>query len=277
MPTETVQVPPGYVAMTTYGSLVMEMVQSYGEMRSAMEREGLTNIKWEFVPGMLVDMARNQAVARMLSVPEFQWLAFIDGDCVFQPDALKRLLLFAYKEMPSADIVGAYNPLRADPFLPTIDTGTGTWESHLPNSGPMQVMRTGSAFLLIKRHVFERLGGPWYGIRNIARPIDALADVDNYACQKFDGHNPLATTPEWQALLGCAKAEGSTFQPPDPIAATGEDSGLCDRMKLAGMNLWVHTDIICGHVDRKVITALDHRAAMRKRDDNRRLLVGCQR
>lgn len=277
MPDEQVQVPPGQVVCTTFGSLQMEMVQSLLEARSFSEKQGLVNVAWRFVPGMLVDMARNQAVAQMLADKAPQWLCFIDGDCVFAPDALLRLLKFAYAELPIADIVGAYNPLRSDPYLPTIDTGTGTWESHLPNKGPMEVMRTGSAFVLLKRHVFERLEGPWYGVRNLMRPIDAIAEVDNYAHIKFDGRNPLAQTPEWQALLACAKQEGSTFKPRDPVSFTGEDSGLCDRAKLAGMSIWVDTDTVCAHVDRKVVSAQDHRAAMRQREQNRRLLVGCQR
>ena len=273
-PVQQVQVPPGAVFLTTYGLLRHETHRSIMEMRSHCEKQGLFNIAWENIPGMLVDMARNQAVAKLLSQPALQWLLFVDGDCVFQPDALLKLLLFAYQQMPSADLVGAYNPLRSPPHLPTIDTGTGCWESHLPLSGPMQVMRTGSAFVLIKRHVFERLEGPWYGVRNTMRPIDALTETDNYCHIKFDGRNPFADMPEWQALVKCAKEEGSTFQPRDPVAFTGEDSGLCDRMKLAGMSLWVHSDCICGHVADRVITGEDHRKVMLEQAAKRRQLVG---
>jgi hypothetical protein len=274
MAEQQVQLPPGAVFLTTYGMLRHETHRCIMEMRSHCEKNGLFNIAWESIPGMLVDMARNQAVAKLLSQPPLQWLLFVDGDATFAPDALMRLLLFAYQQMPSADLVGAYNPLRSPPHLPTIDTGTGTWESHLPMSGPMQVMRTGSAFVLIKRHVFERLEGPWYGVRNLMRPIDALVETDNYANQKFDGHNPLADLPEWQALLKCAKEEGSTFQPRDPVSFTGEDSGLGDRMKAAGMQLWVHTDIVCGHIADHIVTALDHRTVMAENAQRRRQLVG---
>lgn len=150
------------------------------------------------------------------------------------------------------------------------------WESHLPHSGPMQVMRTGSAFVLIKRHVFERLPGPWYGVRNLMRPIDAFAELDTFANIKFDGTNPLAKYPEWQTLLQCAKEEGSTFKPRDPVAFTGEDSGLGDRMRLSGMTLWVLTDVECGHVADRVITAKDHRRLMQDNAAKRRQLVGCR-
>jgi len=277
MADQQVQVPPGCVFLTTYGLLRHETHRCIMEMRSHCEKNGLFNIAWESIPGMLVDMARNQAVATMLSKPPLQWLLFVDGDATFQPDALMRLLLFAYRDMPSADIVGAYNPLRSSPHLPTIDTGTGTWESHLPMSGPMEVMRTGSAFVLLKRHVFERIPGPWYGVKNMMRPIDALAETDTFARTKFDGRNPLANTPEWQALLKCAKEEQSTFAPPDPVSFVGEDSGCLDKAMFAGCSAWVLTDVVCGHVADRIITAADHRRALGENALRRRQLVGITR
>ena len=273
-PAQQVQCPPGAVFLTTYGMLRHETHRSIMEMRSHCEKQGLFNIAWESIPGMLVDMARNQAVAKLLSQPPLQWLLFVDGDCVFQPDALLKLLLFAYQQMPSADIVGAYNPLRSPPHLPTIDTGSGCWEDHLPMSGPMQVMRTGGAFVLTKRHVFERLEGPWFGTKNLMRPIDAMAAVDNYFHIKMDNRNPLAETPEWQTLLKCAKEESSTFAPPDPVSFTGEDSGYLDAARFAGFQAWVHTDVVCGHVADRIVTGVDHRNAMLENAQRRRQLVG---
>lgn len=256
-------IPPGMVCVTTYGILQFEMAKSLLEMRALSEKQGLGNIAWEFVSGSLVDRARNQAVVRMLGRPgKLQWLLFVDGDCVFPPDALMRLLAFAYHENPVADVVGAWNPLRGEPYLPTIDTGTGTWESHYPGSGPLEVMRTGSAFVLIKRHVYERMEGPWYGTRHPMRPIDIFAELDNYATQKFDGRNPLAETAEWKTLVDCARTEQSTYRPPDPAGFVGEDSNFCDRAKALGMRLFVHTDVSCGHVDHRVITWSDHRRLM---------------
>ena len=89
--------------------------------------------------------------------------------------------------MPHVDVLGAYCPLRGSLALPTIDTGTGTWESWYPGSGVIEAMRTGAAFLLCKRHVFEKLQDPWFRMRVPARPIDFMAEVDNWARMKFDG------------------------------------------------------------------------------------------
>ena len=274
----TINVPPGMVALTTYGQIQFETHQAIMEMRSFTEQQGIRPI-WTNIPGSLVDRARNQAVRTFLTAnPPLQWLLFVDGDAVFKPDALCQLLTIAYGN-PNApiDAIGAYCTLRGEPYLPTIDTGTGTWESILPGQGPMQVMRTGSAFILMKRHCFERVEGPWYGTRNPMRPIDALTEVDNYAHTKFDGKNPLADIPEWQALVKCARDEGSTAAPHDIGTFVGEDSNWCDRMRFAGLNIYVHTDIQVDHVDRTIRSASDHRDYMKKSEGLMRRLVGMLR
>lgn len=269
-----VNVPPGMVCFTTYGMMTFDTMQAYGEMRSATEMNGIRPV-WNFIPGSLVDRARNQAVAGFLNAkPALGWLLFVDGDAVFPPDALMKLLLFAFGERLDADAVGGYCTLRGEPYLPTIDTGTGTWESWLPGQGPVEVMRTGSAFILLKRHCFERVPGPWYGTRNPMRPLDALAEVDNFAHTRFDGKNPLADDPRWQALLQCAKDDPSSRQRHNAEAFVGEDSNWCDTMRFHGLRLFVHTDVEVHHVDRAVRSAKDHRHAMQERDKTMRQFVG---
>ena len=273
-PTQQIQVPGGMVCVTTYGTLQMEMVNAWGNMREAVQRQNL-NVQWTFVPSALVDRARNQAVVQFLQQqPALGWLLFVDGDAVFQPDALTRLLMTAYGEYPAVDVVGAYCTLRGDPNLPTIDTGTGTWESVLPGQGVIEVMRTGSAFILLKRHVFERVPGPWYGTRNPPRAIDALAEVDNFAHTKFDGRNPLAETAEWKALLRCALDDPASHQPQNIAAFVGEDSNWCDTLRFHGMTILVNTDVEVHHVDRIVRSAADHRKFVKEQEQGMRRLVG---
>lgn len=268
-------VPPGMVAVTSYGSITMETMSCWGNLREHFIRTNL-NAVFTIIPGSLVDRARNQAVAAFLShQPALGWLAFIDGDAVFNQDALHHLLAFAYGEGKDyADAVGGYCVLRGEPYLPTIDTGTGTWESILPGQGPIEVMRTGSAFIVLKRHCFEQVPGPWYGTRNPMRPIDALAEVDNFAHTRFDGRNPLADLPEWQTLLQCARDDASTHQPHNPSAFVGEDSNWCDTLRFHGKRIFVHTDVEVNHLDRKVLSAADHREALKKQEKAALSLVG---
>lgn len=271
------QVPPGMVCVTSYGSIQMETVQWIWEMRSVCDKQGLHNVSWVTVPGTLVEKARNDAVFQMLK-SNAQWLLQIDADMVGNPDAVLRILQTAYGSAPWADVVGAYCPLRGPMALPTIDRGDGTWQNHYPNSGIMEVIRTGAAFLLVKRHVFERIPAPWFRVRQQLRIIDALAEVDNWARIKNNGQNPFVGLPErtWEKLLAAAKADPSTHgQWEHP--AVGEDSGFCDRVKAAGMRLAVDTDIVLGHLDKRVQTWQDHKAAVENIKQQHLNCVGVER
>ena len=144
-----VEVPPGMVAITTWGMITAETAQSLLEMRAFCELNGLNNIVWTWVSGSLVDKARNEAARTFLGArvrdQALGWLCFIDADMVFPANILDLLLATAYKQTPWADIVGAYCQLRGKPYLPTTDFGSGLWESSDPHCGPMEVIRTGSA------------------------------------------------------------------------------------------------------------------------------------
>src|SRR2546428_935210 len=233
------------------------------EMRSFSEQQGMKNVRYQMIPGTLVEKARNEAV-RMMLRENHGWMLFVDGDMIFAPDSLHRLLITAFGEMPFVDVLGAYCPLRGELALPTIDSGTGTWESWFPGSGVVEVMRTGGAFLLIKRHVFEALTDPWFRMRVPARPIDFMAEVDNFSLIKFDGKNPFRNLPnrEWEKLEDAARNDPSVVSEQFVPVEVGEDSGWPDRMRNANFRLFVHTDVVCGHVDQKIVTWQDHRSAM---------------
>jgi hypothetical protein len=234
------------------------------EMRSHSERQGLVNVGWTVVPGTLVEKARNDAVRTMLGSFEGQgkWLLFVDGDMVPPPDGLLRILTTAFSTHPWADCVGGYCSLRGELALPTIDTGTGTWESIYPGSGIREVMRTGAAFLLVKRHVFDTLPQPWFRVRDSIRPLDFMAEVDNWARIHMNGKNPfrgLAGKP-WETLERKASEDPSShsFTPIE----VGEDSGFCDRVKMAGFRIVVDTNLEVPHLDQCVATWRKHREAM---------------
>lgn len=270
-----VTIPSGLVALTTHGFVRSETLKCIIDMRSHSEQQGLTNARWEFVPGSLVDKARNDAV-RMMLRDGHGWLLFVDADMTFSADAALNLIRSAYAEVPQADVMGAYCSLRGDWALPTIDTGTGTWESHFPGSGILSVMRTGAAFLLVKRHVFERMKDPWFAMRVPMRPIDALAEVDNFARIKCDGRNPFreGTDHWWERLEKCAAEDPSAAQENFTPAEVGEDSGFCDRAKLMGFNIFVNTNVVCGHIDTKVIDWTTHKKSIDDAAKTSRYCVG---
>jgi len=283
---QKVSVPPGLVAVTTYGTIQAETAQSLMEMRAFCERNGLRDVVWSWISGSLVDKTRNEAARTMLGAriagQPLQWLCFIDGDMTFQPNVLDLLLATAYQQTPWADIVGAYCQLRGKPYLPTTDFGSGLWESSDPYCGPLEVIRTGSACILIKRHVYEQMAFPWYGVRPAPRPLDMLAEVDNFARIKMDGQNPLREHPSWAALETCAaqdaakqRAQTPEHAPPGAFfSSVGEDSSFCDKARALGFRIVVQTDAVVGHLDRHVISADDHVKAMRELEQQQRWATG---
>ena len=245
------------------------------EARSFAESRGLNNVKYVMESATLVERARN-AAARQALRDEHQYLFFCDGDTVVPQDAVLNMLKTAYVDAPQAGVIGGYVPLRGDVALPTIDSGSGTWESWYPGSGIIEVIRTGCAFLLIKRHVLEALADPWFRVRVPSRPIDFMLEIDNFARIKFDGRNPFADLPgePWEKLWRCAKDDPSVAPENFTPIEVGEDSGFCDRVKAAGFSIVVNTDIACGHVDSRILTGADHRRAMDERDRTQRLYAG---
>ena len=164
--------------------------------------------------------------------------------------------------------------MRGELSLPTTDYGSGTWESSFPGAGVREVIRTGAAFLLVKRHVFEALEDPWFRMRVPKRPIDAMLEVDNFARCRLNGENPFRRLPEWEQLEKAAKDDPSALPENFVPVEVGEDSGFADRMRAAGFRLFVHHDVACGHVDSVVRTWADHAKAMRESEKWPRLASG---
>lgn len=277
-----ITLPPGHLALTSYGAVTLETLQSLMQLQQHLNDAGIAKaIRWHFVPGALVDKARNDAVRAVVSDPAAAWLLFVDADMTFAPTIVEALLMTAFHECPWADIVGAWCPLRGEPYLPTIDTGTGTWESTLPGQGPLEVIRTGAACVLVKRHVYERMEAPWYGVRPAPRPLDMLTEFDNFCRTKFDGRNPFAEYREWTQVQDCAqdearnqRAQGATGAHGSFMSSVGEDSNFCDKARALGFRIVVQTNAVCGHVDRRVVGPAEHREAMKRQEQHELLACG---
>ncbi len=269
---------PGMIVMTTHGSIRSETADSWGNMRDHVARlDWKDAVEWEFIGQALVDKARNEASHKLLKSKN-QWLWFLDGDMQWTPDLFDRMLMCAYEERKDADIVGGYCNLRGEPYSPTIDRGSGLWESHDAFVGAVDVMRTGAACLLIKRHVLERMVAPWFEVRMAGRPVDYMAEVDNYARQKFDGDNPWQNDTKWQQLLQCAREDsvGKAAAPTawERYANVGEDSGFCDKAKALGFTIVVQTNAVCKHIDTRAIGPEDHMKIVKRAREETFKLVG---
>jgi hypothetical protein len=231
-----------------------------------MRDHGFSQIEYRTFPCQLVESGRDAVCAHALQ-QNYDWLLMYDGDATFPADALLRLLHTAYVTHPRASVVGAYAQLKGN-AIPTIDTGTGTWEPHFPGEGVLDVIRTGGHFILTKTSILRAFGPPWFRTRSAMRPIRALADLDNYARTKLDGQNPFAGLPEWETLLALARKESGAE------SSVGEDSGFCDAVKASGGTILVDTSVVTGHIEQRVITPTDLSSRLAERERTLNLAVG---
>jgi hypothetical protein len=260
---------PGLIATCVTSGVVEPL---YAECHEAMARfndkAGFTKVEYRKFYATLVEAGRDSAIQHMMQ-NRYAWCVQIDADATFPEDALIRILNTAYNVAPDSDAVGAYCQLKGS-YAPTFDSGTGTWQIQWPGAGVIPVIRTGAHFLLTKRSAFEKMGqAPWFRTRISPRPLDVLAEVDNLARTRLSGRNPFSDTTEWQQLLDHARLNSA-----GGASSVGEDSGFCDRLLASGGRLYVDTDLVTGHIEKRVIQPKDLKDLMNERQKRLRLSVG---
>lgn len=259
----------GLVAtVVTTGHVEENFAWNLMEMRSWCDRNDFHNVEWRSFHAVLVEHGRDEVLRHALS-EGYDFVLQIDADAAPIPaDALLRILHTAFIAVPDSAVVGAYAQLKTPPYLPTIDTGTGTWEVHFPGEGILPVIRTGAHFILVKPPILTKFGPPWFRTRLSFRPIDALREVDNFARLNRHGKNPLAGE-EWTSLLEAAREQSGGVESP-----VGEDSGFCDAVLAAGGKIYVDTDLVIGHIGKKLITPEMLKEEMDKRVKKVKRAVG---
>ena len=260
---------PGLVAtVSTTGAVTPQFAENLSNLRSYNDTHGLIKVEYKTMGAVLVEAGRDACVQHMMK-EKYEWLLQIDADAApFPQDALERMLQIAYLQMPHVRVVGGYCQIKGPVPLPTIDTGTGTWEEHYPGEGILSCIRTGAHFFLCKRDAFAGTGPPWFRSRVATTPLRAMMEVDNYARVRLDGNNPLADLPEWDTLMHAAYkgTYGETH--------VGEDSGFFDKLRAIGKMVVVDCDLVVGHVSTKIIMPIDLKEAMNKRLVAQRTALG---
>lgn len=155
----------------------------------------------------IITKARN-ALAHRFMQSDCTDLLFIDADINFKvPDVLRILALSEGRDI----VAGAY-PRRSEDRRFFTDV-------HYPielSDGLLRVERVGTGFMLIRRHVFERLE---------------------------------ELHPEWKFFVNVENTHHTAFfdfkQTPDGYI--GEDYLFCDRAREAGFSVWIDPEINLGH------------------------------
>lgn len=146
--------------------------------------------------------ARNEAVELFLKT-DSEWLFWIDTDMGFEPDSIDRLLTsanpdtrpvmgglcFVRREIGRDGMNGYLTVPRPTIYLwsqtPSGTTGFVPMDNY-QRGEIVECSATGSAFLLIHRSVFEKIGGNWYGL--IANPDGGAFSEDLSFCLRLAQH-----------------------------------------------------------------------------------------
>jgi hypothetical protein len=139
--------PALFIATPTYGDLSAGYTYALAHSTVALEREGIAFELAIYSGDCHVDDARNRLVRDFLETSCTHFL-FIDADLRWEASDLIKLLRH------NVDVVGGTYPLKQDDEkFPVMMSGDGTKDEY----GLIEVDALPTGFLLIQRHVFEKL------------------------------------------------------------------------------------------------------------------------
>ena len=139
-----------HICMPCYGGQLTESTfMSFIRWSNTARQLGIDYTVETLTNESLISRARNTMVAKFLSNPESTHLMFIDSDIGWEP---WHLLLLLHHDK---DVIGGMYPLKGLPVKWCVNGIEGGATEDL---GRLQeVSKTGTGFMLIKRHVFAKL------------------------------------------------------------------------------------------------------------------------
>ena len=165
-----------HICMPCYGGMLTESTfMSYIKWSNTCRQLGLDWTIETMTNESLISRARNTLVAKFLNTPTSTHLMFIDADIGWEPWHL-LVMLNADK-----DVIGGLYPMKTMPVKWVVNGFEGAKEE-----GPLQeVSKTGTGFMLIKRHVFEKLNRH-PSVKTFANDIGLPKELDPHMKTYFD-------------------------------------------------------------------------------------------
>jgi len=205
-----------HICMPCYGGQLTEQTfMSYIKWAN-MARQ--LNIDWTvetMTNESLISRARNTLTAKFLHTKESTHLMFVDADIGWEPWHL-LVMLDAQK-----DIIGGLYPMKSMPIKWCVNGIPGTPEP-APEENHIEVTKTGTGFLLIKRDVFEKLNAH-PATKPFKNDIGLPPELDPYMKTYFD----------------TAVREGRYYS---------EDWTFCENWRDLGGQVWVDKRVLLRHV-----------------------------
>ena len=137
-----------HICMPCYGGQLTESTfMSFIKWSNTARQLGIDWTMETMTNESLITRARNTLTAKFLTNPDSTHLMFIDADIGWEPWHL-LVMLNADK-----DVIGGLYPMKSLPIKWCVNGFDGAKE----DGALQEVSKTGTGFLLIKRHVFEKL------------------------------------------------------------------------------------------------------------------------
>jgi hypothetical protein len=204
-----------HMCMPCYGGQLTESTfMSYIKWANTARQLGLDWTVETMTNESLISRARNTLAAKFLHTKESTHLMFIDADIGWEPWHL-LVMLDAQK-----DVIGGLYPMKSLPIKWCVNGIPGQPEPG-PDQNLIEVSKTGTGFMLIKRDVFEKLD---------AHPATKPFKNDI-------GLDP-ALDPYMKTYFDTAVREGRYYS---------EDWTFCENWRDIGGQVWVDKRVLLRH------------------------------
>ena len=138
-----------HIAMPCYGGMLTESTfMSFIKWANTARQLGIDWTLETMVNESLISRARNTLTAKFLDMPDATHLFFVDADIGWEP---WHLLVLLNRDV---DVIGGLYPMKTMPIKWVVNGFDGAEEGP---DGLQEVSKAGTGFLLMKKHVFEKL------------------------------------------------------------------------------------------------------------------------
>lgn len=204
-----------HICMPCYGGMLTEQTfMSFVKWANTCRQLGIDWTVETMTNESLISRARNTLSAKFLHTEGSTHLMFIDADIGWEPWHLLALL------NADKDVVGGLYPMKSLPVKWCVNGIPGQVED--PESNLIEVTKTGTGFLLIKRDVFEKLNAH-PAVRPFSNDIGLDPALNQYMKTYFD----------------TAVREGRYYS---------EDWTFCENWRDIGGQVWVDKRVLLKHV-----------------------------
>ena len=166
-----------HICTPCYGGMMTEQTfMSFIKWSNTCRQLGLEWTMETMTNESLISRARNTLVAKFLANPDSTHLMFIDADIGWEP---WHLLVLLNRDV---DVIGGLYPMKTLPVKWVVNGFDGAEEGP---DGLQEVSKTGTGFMLVKRHVFDKLNSH-PAVRPFNNDIGLPKELDQHLKTYYD-------------------------------------------------------------------------------------------